>query len=74
MKLNEEGLRVQTNTHIGQRKYTPKDITDIVYYDKDNDSKYFKIARLFNKYNSRLMNERELIKQLMILGNEHKTS
>ena len=66
-KLNEAGLKVKTDTRIGQRKYDPNDITEIVFYDQENDSKYFKIARAFNKYNSRLIKEKELINQLLLI-------
>ncbi|HYF75072.1 MAG TPA: hypothetical protein VD757_00685 [Candidatus Nitrosocosmicus sp.] len=66
-KLNEAGMRIQTDTHAGQRKYSSNDITQIVYYDTENNSKHFKIARLYNKYNSRLLSEKELIKHLLAI-------
>lgn len=66
-RLNEAGMRVQTDSHTGQRKYKTNDITQIVYYDQENNSKYFKIARLFNKYNSKLMSEKEFIKHLLAI-------
>lgn len=68
-KLNEAGLRIKTDTRFGQRKYDPKDITEVVFYDQENNTKYFKIARLFNKYNSRLIKEKELINQLLLIKN-----